>query len=76
MCVCVMNAGALAVQKRAPDLLGSDLVVRHLMWVLETKSGSSARAACALHYRAITPACFVLFLLFNEAFSRVMPKSC
>lgn len=56
MCVVVVvggyvNAGNCSSQKRVSDPLGwkLQLVVSHLIWVLETKLRSSPRAVCTLN---------------------------
>lgn len=53
-----MHAGACGGQKRSLDPLELELqmVVSHLMWVLQTEPRSSAEAASAMNNWAISPA--------------------
>lgn len=66
MCVCVrhVHANILCTEKKkVPDSLGLELqaVSSHLMWVLRTEWGSSARAVLALNCQVTFPALLPVF---------------
>lgn len=68
-----MNAGALEVQKRAPDLQELELQVvgSCLAWILGTECGSSARTVHALNPGAILLA--LAFITFVTTSNRPPP---